>query len=868
MRPAQREGMVRSLLREKQAPPVPLSRDDGERALQELEARRGGAVAPRILAGRVRQAEGTFSSEEAETRRRRLGECFRLPAQAIKEAFFEAYQWHVLPELASDDPDLLPKAQALERLLEEAALPSQIRKSVVAGTDERGAASEEEHQASAAHRAEISATFSYLNFVRWLCGLPKVSFSASKQSACRVISEALLPRALETMKVQRRASVTSPPEIAPKAKPRAKKTRPGSEAPASPPVQLAQALADIAHQDAVSILQGEGSLVSAVEQSLAAFRCSTGSQASGLGLMATDYRSLAPVADDVEFPPALQRFKVLWDLEAAEANMQSPSVAHREASEAKAPPRKLRQQESRAKRSEMEASYGVDSVWGDRKGTLAARRRLLNPALRSFAAARSDDVCILWTGRAGCVEALEEPTGSEVPAKASELDAVSYPPAGLVPLTLVEGVSVPWTVMPDATRFQPTSDTTVCIWQVQLQREDDVLVSAVRRRQVRVLRVVVDCSNHGESFCVIFWPDIKAEPGLQLEVVVSGLCGEKEQVTNFHEFISFRRKAADEALSREAANVREIFLQAGPLWRRSLSEEESNSMRTSDLVQPLGQRGKEIVTNSNDLIFTLCCNAVTLWPVLSAKRFDGDYSQVPRACQVIHLADRTSLVHVKLPLPSTTYQLQFSASDKETPRQVQQQPLWYTVRTTGQCQSLLRSIDDRMISKFGFVKTELETQLSGVTILAPLQYRVLVGQVYFLVYVDQSVALSAAREALPLHKASEEEESGPSIFSSRLLPKEPSSSREVRKMHQVLQEGLAKHTQVSSGDIHLDLMLHNGQHVHSLRERHDFPGVFESLLTISELDASTKIQMVLRFPRIHACDFSPRKVAEWLVTRG
>lgn len=422
--------------------------------------------------------------------------------------------------------------------------------------------------------------------------------------------------------------------------------------------------------------------------------------------------------------------------------------------------------------------------------------------------------------------------------------------------------------MDNATRFQPTSDTTVCIWQVQLQREDDVLVSAVRRRQVRVLRVVVDCSNHGESFCVIFWPDIKAEPGLQLEVVVSGLCGEKEQVTNFHEFISFRRKAADEALSREAANVREIFLQAGPLWRRSLSEEESNSMRTSDLVQPLGQRGKEIVTNSNDLIFTLCCNAVTLWPVLSAKRFDGDYSQVPRACQVIHLADRTSLVHVKLPLPSTTYQLQFSASDKETPRQVQQQPLWYTVRTTGQCQSLLRSIDDRMISKFGFVKTELETQLSGVTILAPLQYRVLVGQVYFLVYVDQSVALSAAREALPLHKASEEEESGPSIFSSRLLPKEPSSSREVRKMHQVLQEGLAKHTQVSSGDIHLDLMLHNGQHVHSLRERHDFPGVFESLLTISELDASTKIQMVLRFPRIHACDFSPRKVAEWLVTRG
>eukprot|EP00439_Symbiodinium_sp_Y106_P037931 s2394_g4.t1 len=63
------------------------------------------------------------------------------------------------------------------------------------------------------------------------------------------------------------------------------------------------------------------------------------------------------------------------------------------------------------------ASYGVDSVWGDRKGTLAARRRLLNPALRSFAAARSDDVCILWTGRAGCVEALEERTGPEVPTK-------------------------------------------------------------------------------------------------------------------------------------------------------------------------------------------------------------------------------------------------------------------------------------------------------------------------------------------------------------------------------------------------------------------------------------------------------------------
>eukprot|EP00435_Cladocopium_sp_Y103_P012939 s2057_g3.t1 len=264
-------------------------------------------------------------------------------------------------------------------------------------------------------------------------------------------------------------------------------------------------------------------------------------------------------------------------------------------------------------------------------------------------------------------------------------------------------------------------------------------------------------------------------------------------------------------------------------------------------IEPLSHLGREISVDSNDLVLTLRCHAASLWATLMVKRrqgqtastaFDGEFTEVERACHCIKLRDHIFLVRVKLPLPRHYYELKFSASLLESPREVQPSLLRYFVNTSGKCSAIVRSLDDRMMEKYGFVKVQIGAQLHGVTIIAPCKFRVPVGQIYFLMHVDRSVALQAARDA---------------------LPPDFRSPKEVRMMQEALQSEVSASVQETYCDIHLDLMLHNGQHIQRLRERQDLPGLFEGLVTISDLDVSTKIQLVIRFPKIHACDFSPRR---------
>lgn len=232
-------------------------------------------------------------------------------------------------------------------------------------------------------------------------------------------------------------------------------------------------------------------------------------------------------------------------------------------------------------------------------------------------------------------------------------------------------------------------------------------------------------------------------------------------------------------------------------------------------------------------------------------------------------------MRVKLPLPRHYYELKFSISSLESPREIQPSTLQYFVNTSGKCPAIVRSLDDRMMEKYGFVKVQIENQLNGITIISPCKFRVPVGQTYFLMHVDRSIALQAARDALPpVHASLKKKETSSSaestsLFDERLRPsKDFRSPKEVRMMQDTLQGEISKNIQETYGDIHLDLMLHNGQHVQRLRERQDLPGLFEGLVTISDIDVSTKIQLVIRFPKIHACDFSPRRVAEWIVSRS
>mmetsp|Transcript_92494 Transcript_92494/g.220109 ORF Transcript_92494/g.220109 Transcript_92494/m.220109 type:complete len:919 (+) Transcript_92494:73-2829(+) len=829
-----RDGMMKSLMKARQAPPVPLSVDDVERALQELQIDKfhgpGSVPASRRTTKKPVQAPGSPAPEpspEAERRARVLRQNFRCGAAEIKEEFNNVYKWNVLPELVNLEPqsdNKLPRqAKTLQRLWEELQLPSEIRASDVLGTDER--ASEQ-----CAHKAEISACFSYLNFVRWLCGLPKVCFSPAKHLACDILCQALLPRA----------------GFRPGGEPKAK----SDKRQAVPSVQLAQELKELS--PVMSILQGEGSLVSALEQGLSAH---TGASEAEETPAASAYKLVAAHPELVEsegqvkrrmpaeeLPEALQHLKVFWDLDPAALDAREAPKREK----AKTP----RREPKPPKHATLQAQhFGLNAIWGDRRGALDSRRSLLSCSLRSFAAARYDDTCVFWTSSCS---AWEE-GGDPVHLEALGIDAVCYPPPGLVPMALMEG-RMPWTIMPDALRFQPTSATSVRVWQVRINRSGAEV--AERLQEVRVLYMAVDC--RGEGCCVIFWPELRIQPGLQLEVVLSGLCGARSELNIFHEFMPFRRCEADKALLAEAAQMRQLLQQA------QLAQDSRPQLGPPPL-QLLSHPGKDIEATSNDLLITLRCPVASLWATLMVRRFDGEFTEVLRACHAVKLRDHIFLVRVKLPLPSH-YELKFSVSLPETPREVEAHPFRYYINASSKCPAIVRSLDDRLMAKYGFVKLQVEAQLSGVTIISPCKFRVPVGQVYFLVHVDQSAALQAAQDALP-PLYSDSEDGRPLLFAKRLLPEDTRSPKEVRLMHEVLQEAFALKTQDAHGDIHLDLVLHNGQHIHRLRQRHDLPCLFESLLNVSEVDNSTKVQLVLRFPKAHACDFSPRRVAEWTVSR-
>ncbi|CAJ1427824.1 unnamed protein product, partial [Effrenium voratum] len=228
-------------------------------------------------------------------------------------------------------------------------------------------------------------------------------------------------------------------------------------------------------------------------------------------------------------------------------------------------------------------------------------------------------------------------------------------------MALMEG-RMPWTIMPDALRFQPTSATSVRVWQVRINRSGAEV--AERLQEVRVLYMAVDC--RGEGCCVIFWPELRIQPGLQLEVVLSGLCGARSELNIFHEFMPFRRCEADKALLAEAAQMRQLLQQA------QLAQDSRPQLGPPPL-QLLSHPGKDIEATSNDLLITLRCPVASLWATLMVRRFDGEFTEVLRACHAVKLRDHIFLVRVKLPLPSH-YELKFSVSLPETPREVEAHP--------------------------------------------------------------------------------------------------------------------------------------------------------------------------------------------------
>jgi len=417
-------------------------------------------------------------------------------------------------------------------------------------------------------------------------------------------------------------------------------------------------------------------------------------------------------------------------------------------------------------------------------------------------------------------------------------------------------------------------------------------------------------------------------------VVLSGLCGPMEELIFFYEVRRFLQHALDTCFFYEASQFREL-LGDSALWGPPGPSPEREEVVGGTISQalPIGlvsHQNTSIVTNSVDVRITLySAHVAAMRSELCIIRFGGEEEVVPRATQDQRLEGNFFFVRVKLPIARCRYELRFLVSPPEDPGHLQRHPLKYTIATSDGCQTLLSSLEDPLCRKFGYAELSLVAQLHGIVVLAPTVHRILVGQCYFLVYVNKAIALAmahtCAKAAETAAKAKAEtkargaataatlpperpgttdpknrsvvnttqcRQSATTLFTKRLegMPEEESTSSaadgEMRQqklkkqqsqafqsvtmmeeLHQKTREKLEPRTQDGEGDIHLDVMMHDGRCMHSLRERCDFPGFYEGLVLFNDADTASIVRLQFRTPHVQAAVYAPRALGEWFICR-
>eukprot|EP00929_Paragymnodinium_shiwhaense_P035754 TRINITY_DN19274_c0_g1_i1.p1 TRINITY_DN19274_c0_g1~~TRINITY_DN19274_c0_g1_i1.p1 ORF type:complete len:1108 (+),score=216.53 TRINITY_DN19274_c0_g1_i1:116-3439(+) len=897
-------------------------------------------------------------------RHQRLRDCFRRDPAEIDRVMASLDAFRTNTVLESDPLDWQPEVKKLADLFEKTGLvsaPARVPEPIIAvgvgmppsEAEAPGPESRQEADPTIdAGNAEVTLAVSLLNFVRWLCGLPLVEIDPACQRICDMISHVLLPRGEGKKAGANVAGSTQTTRAA--------------------LAEFADAMTRYleANRDHVSIMHGEGSLAAAVEEGLMATHMVSAPPAliqerprhERAAAVAARVQADAASAKEVRpsranprlqppepeneslrpdtLPEALSRLKVFWEL----SGKRHAGTAGKEAAQ------------------DVEGSsghYGLSAIWGDKHGALAFRRTLLHPAFQRFGAVRRQDTCVLWTPLAAGTDTPLQQVQSVVHRTPSKfvgvaVDAVCFPPPGYVPVWLLGSGHVPWTIMPDSARFQPTANTSITVWRVKIERNAGREWTAERLEEVSVQGFAVDCSQKGEPFCVIFWPDLRADQqGDQLEVALRGLRGDKTELTFFYQFQRSRRMDSERQLCAEAAKLRGFF-GAAELWGSPpmpLPVEESDGggsprnalgamypglprRRASTLaLLDVGDAPQLLSTSHSDRCITAKGAdvrislyspddiAIIMSRLFKIRSGGEEKEEIPRASQVFKLDSKNYVVRVKLPFARSKYELRFFvASRKQAARlasgtgsdlRLRHHPLTFSI--TSSDKALLKSFDDPNCSKFGYCKLSPLLQHYGILVLAPLMHRIETGTCYFLVAVDAARAIAAAQaeagKASPaddpqelrekaqqraqpydekLRRApgkrtrrqapcKEQQQYGTKLFSARLLRDSADQAAEgggvsvgispmysiVNKVRPVLEQG----TQDSGGEVHLDIALHNGEVVRRLRERRDFPGLYEGLATIGDVDVHKGVQLILRLPRVHAAEYSPRVLARWQVYR-
>lgn len=500
-------------------------------------------------------------------------------------------------------------------------------------------------------------------------------------------------------------------------------------------------------------------------------------------------------------------------------------------------------------------------------------------------------------------------------SEAERIDAVCFPPAGYVPMQLLRGGRTPWTIMPNSMRFQPTAETRVSAWRVKINR-DHAKPTAERTSELTIRGFTVDCSTKGEPFCVVFWPDLQETEGrMQLEVVLSGLRGVATELTFFYELVAFLQNDLDTRLCLEGAWIREVFGDR-EMWAdepRPLavveevpagSAEQKKVCRSKQplVLETVSHHDVAIVATRVDVVIVLRSEqCAAMRGKLCLIRFGEDEEEVLNAVQVQKLPGSYFIVRIKLPMAHSRYELRLYASSWRSPHELVRTSLVYQITTADQCQTLLSSLEDPLSRKFGLASVFANAQLHGVLVLAPMTRRIVIGRSYFLVHVDRALAVATEQESISRAQSPRVEEGGgpgarglrTRFFEERLglglpgveAPRRPApvvvaapkhapvakgrgTGVPVKQLHGCLRSALERHTQDTTGDVHLDVVLRGTECIARLRERDDAPGFFEGFVNFSIADVSAPVQLLLRCPGVHAGEFTPRRVCEWLIVSG
>ncbi|CAJ1439970.1 unnamed protein product [Effrenium voratum] len=573
-----------------------------------------------------------------------------------------------------------------------------------------------------------------------------------------------------------------------------------------------------------------------------------------------------------------------------------------------------------------EWSRASNLSWGDRTKTVLLRRQLLSPKLRSLGGARMGDTCILTS----------TPNDGKGDMDAEEPDFVIFPCEGVCPMELLAGCHLPtWTIMPNCNRFQPTHALQVRMWRVRLLRDGkqnssphmsrmglslDVPYEAIRLEELPLSFLTCDCSSEGNSFCVIFRPQLlRLCDGDQLEVELRGLLGTDERQHFFHEFracgdLKWKDHQFMEEIQGFCQKFSDVSNFAGDAECRV---KPSPSLKGAELPE-LGlvtHPAKEFKTDEAELtIYLQCFGVEALEARLQLQRSDGRV-KVDRATSVLNMKD-LFLVRVKLPCSVSKYQLSFFVATTERPRKLVEHPFKYIIKSTESSPCPVSSIEHPAFQNFGFCPLAAAAQPLNVTLLAPLEYGLLPGSVYFLVYLPgqgldpdpEPVGEVPRSQLFQLLQADSEEAEQAALESDLIKTRDPLFQEEldrsqrlqqmtqrrhfqttqkmmlhrssrlemdpivnlVRRLHHGVEVHLKDRTQDLPGNVHLDLVIsearsHRQRFAYRLQRCLGFPDFFEGVLHLNDHDAGCCVELFYRVCQEQRK--APLKIGEWSVAR-